>query len=136
MLLHRGCPDEAKPIVKYFVHTYIGAEGREPLFPINFWSVYERTRSNCFRTNNCVEGWHRRFKSVMQCANPGVFKCVQKIVKEQKTQSLEIMRLNAGEPPKKKQKQYRDLDQRLKRIVNSRSEKTILEYLRGIAHNL
>ena len=46
------------------------------------------------------------------------------------------MRLNAGEPPKKKQKQYRDLDQRLKRIVNSRSEKTILEYLTGIAHNL
>ena len=44
------------------------------------------------------------------------------------------MRLNADEPPKKKQKKYRALDQRLKRIVTIRSKKTILEYLR--AHNI
>ena len=47
-----------------------------------------------------------------------------------------MIRLNAGEPPKKKQKKYRALEQRLITIVNSRSEKIILEYLKGIAHNL
>ena len=111
LLQHEDCPDEAKPIVKYFIHTYIGVDDQQPLFPIRFWSVYDRTTTNCFRTNNCVEGWHRRFKSVMQCANPGVFKCIEKIMKEQKTQSLEMQRLNAGEPPQKKQKKYRALDQ-------------------------
>ena len=55
---------------------------------------------------------------------------------EQKTQNLEKIRLYAGEPPKKKQKKYRALDQRLRTIVNSRSEKTILEHLKVTAHNL
>ena len=118
LLQHENCPDEAKHIVRYFIHTYIGFDGQQPLFPIRFWSVYDRKRTNCFRTNQ------------------GVFKCIEKIMKEQKTQNLEMQRLNAGEPPQKKQKKYRALDQRLRTIVNSRSEKTILEYLKGIAHNL
>ena len=53
-------------------------------------------------------------------------------MKEQNTQNFEMQRLNAG----KKQKKYRSLDQRLRTIVNSRLERTILEYLKGIAHNL
>ena len=72
----------------------------------------------------------------MQCAKLGVFKFIETFVKQQKTQNLAKLRLDAGEPPKEKQKKYRALDQRLKTIVNSRSEKTILEYLKGITHNL
>ena len=81
LLRQNDCPTEAIPIIRYFIQTYIGSNGvdaQPPLFPISFWNVYERTLSNCFRTNNCVEGWHRRFKAVMQCAKPGVYKCMLK----------------------------------------------------------
>lgn len=70
LLRQNDCPTEAIPIIRYFIQTYIGSNGvdaQPPLFPISFWNVYERTLSNCFRTNNYVEGWHRRFKAVMQC---------------------------------------------------------------------
>ena len=53
----------------------------------------------------------------MQCAKPGVFKCINKMLKEQKSQSNQIERLNSGEPHKKKQKKYKNLDERLKSIV-------------------
>ena len=107
LLRQNDCPTEAIPIIRYFINTYIGSNGvdaQPPLFPITFWNVNERTPSNCFRTNNCVEGWHRRFKAVMQCAKPGVFKCIAKLMKEQKSQSNQIVRLNSGEPHKKKTK--------------------------------
>ena len=45
----------------------------------------------------------------LQCANPGVFKCIEKTVKEQKTQNLEMIRLDAGEPSIKKQKSIEPL---------------------------
>ena len=85
-------------------------------------------------TNNCVEGWHRRCKAVMQCDKPGVFKCIAKLLKEQNSQSNQIERLNSDEPHKKKQKIY--LDKRLKSIVTGRNQRTVMEFLRGIAHNL
>lgn len=72
----------------------------------------------------------------MQCAKPGVYKCIAKIMKEQKSQSNQIERLNSGEPREKKKKRYKNLDHRLKSIVNGRNQRTVMEFLRGIAHNL
>ena len=72
----------------------------------------------------------------MQCAKPGVFKCIAKLMKEQKSQSNQIERLNSGEPHKNKQKKYKNLDERLKSIVTGRNQRTVMEFLRGIAHNL
>ena len=70
----------------------------------------------------------------MQCAKPGVYKCIAKIMKEQKSQSNQIERLNSGEPREKKR--YKNLDHRLKSIVNGRNQRTVMEFLRRIAHNL
>ena len=72
----------------------------------------------------------------MQSAKPGVFKCIDKLMKEQKSQTNQIERLNSGEPHKKKQKKYKNLDERLKSIVTGRNQRTVMEFLRGIAHNL
>ena len=72
----------------------------------------------------------------MQSAKPGVFKCIDKLMKEQKRQANQIERLNSGEPHKKKQKKYKNLDERLKSIVTGRNQRTVMEFLRGIANNL
>ena len=57
-------------------------------------------------------------------------------MKKKKSQSIQIERLNSGEPREKKQKRYKNLDNRLKSIVNGRNQRTVMEFLRGIAHNL
>ena len=67
---HSAFPVEATQIARYFHKTYIGlnqletSKGR-PLFAINFLNVNKRTKNDNHRTNNQVEGWHRRFQSVV-----------------------------------------------------------------------
>lgn len=68
LLWRSNCPYEAIPIIRYFIETYTvsnGVDAQPSLLPIRFQNVYERILDNCFRTNSCVEGWHRRFKSII-----------------------------------------------------------------------
>ena len=89
MINHSDFDIRALPVAEYFEDTYIGHPTRNrttrnpPLFPIRFWSVHGRTLDGRHRTNNLVEGWHRRFQSVLGCFRPCVFRCIQAIIKEQ-----------------------------------------------------
>ena len=65
----------------------------------------------------------------MQCAKPGVYKCIAKIMNEQKIQSIQIESFNSGEPREKKQKRYKNLDNRLKSNVNGRNQRTVMVLL-------
>ena len=33
----------------------------QPLFDLALWNMYDQTIRDLLRTNNAVEGWHRRF---------------------------------------------------------------------------
>ena len=106
---HSAFPVEATQIAGYFQKTYIGLnqpESREgrPLFAINFWNVNERTKNDNHRTNNQVEGWHRRFQCVLACGNLGFFTCVKALKREQVNTSNKVNRLQAGFSVKKKKK--------------------------------
>lgn len=137
---HSDFPVEATQIAGYFHKTYIGLNqpgsnvGR-PLFQIKFWNVNDRTRNNEHRTNNQVEGWHRRFQSVLSCGNPGFFTCVKALKREQMNTINKVNRLQAGFPVKKKKTKYVALNNRLKKIVDEREERTVMEFLRAIARN-
>lgn len=137
---HSAFPVEATQIAGYFHKTYIGLNqpdsnvGRA-LFPIKFWNVNERTKNNEHRTNNQVEGWHRRFQSVLACGNPGFFTCVKALKKEQVNTMDKVNRLQAGFAVQKKKSKYVELNKRLKKIVDEREERTVMEFLRAIARN-
>ena len=52
-------------VIDYFEDTYIGrlrpgGHRRAPLFDLALWNMYEQTIGDLPRTNNAVEGWHRR----------------------------------------------------------------------------
>ena len=137
---HSAFPVEATQIAGYFHKTYIGLNqpdsnvGRA-LFQIKFWNVNERTKNNEHRTNNQVEGWHRRFQSVLACGNPGFFTCVKALKKEQVNTMDKVNRLQAGFAVQKKKSKYVELNKRLKKIVDEREERTVMEFLRAIARN-
>ena len=129
-----------EPVVDYFEEVWIGRQSasgarEDPMFAIELWNVLDRTTNNYGRTNNSVEGWHRRFNSILQCSRPTIFKCINALKLEQKSNEDVIARLNVGQggPPQKKT--YRDTNKRILDIVNSYNGENLIRYLHGLAHN-
>ena len=127
-------------VVEYFENTWIGrlsalGSRQDPIFEVQLWNVYERTKNGEYRTNNNVEGWHRRFQSVLQCSNPTIFKCIDAIKMEQKRYEDVIARLNSGESPPPQRKRYKEANVRIERIVNSYNGHDFVTYLHGLSQN-
>ena len=61
-------PLAAQEVIDYFEDRYIrrlrpGGHRRAPLFDLALWNMYDQTIGDLPRTNNAVEGWHRRSTS-------------------------------------------------------------------------
>ena len=83
-----------------------------------------------------VEGWHRGFELQVAAHHPNIWRFIDSLKKEQNFNELKIEQLIAGYTQARK-KRYVDLDRRIKSIVERFNDTTdVLEYLRGIAHNL
>ena len=102
---------KATQIAGYFHKIYIRLNKPEssvgrPLFAINFWNVNKRTKNDDHWTNNQIEGWHKRFQSVLSCGNPGFFTCVKALKREQVSTTNKVNRLQAGFLVKKEKQLY------------------------------
>ena len=67
-LIKSSCPKNFITIANYFERTYLGkplkASSRaKPRFPISFWNLYSRVKSDLPRTNNQVESWHSKIQA-------------------------------------------------------------------------
>lgn len=70
------------------------------------------------------------------CAHVGVLAIIKEIRKEQNVVENEIERNLRGEPAPKMRREDGQREIRIQNVISDRSNKTILEYLRGIAHNI
>ncbi len=132
--------ERTEPLVSYFEETWIGRQTamgsrQEPMFPVELWNMYDRAVSNDRRANNNMEGWHRRFQSVIQCSRRTIFKCINAMRLEQKRNEDLIARLTSGEGPPPQKKKYRDVNRRINNIIYSYDRNNIVRYLHGLAHN-
>lgn len=143
---------ETEPLVKYFEVTYIGfttvaqtGRGRRartttvhhsPTFPPGQWSVYQRVVDEEPRTNNQLEGWHRRFSGIVGKAHPNVHELLQRLREEQSHTEIVISQLVAGQAPKSSRAKYQSLNKRIKRIVDQYYDRPLLDYLKGLALNI
>ena len=100
---------------------------RDSKFPHNLWNVFERVAAGLPRTNNNIEGWHRRMSVSVGCHHPNIWQAMNRLLRHQ---------IIAGEASPLQRPQYRDLNQRLQMLVANYHNRPRLEYLRGIAHNL
>lgn len=132
-------PPEAQEIANYFEDNYIGRRGRrhrrQPTFTIDLWNMYHRTMQNNYRTNNHVEGWHRHFQGICD-DNPNIYKFISALKKEQTLNNFNINQLLAGAPAPAKNKKYAAVSQRLRTVAADYENRTTIDFLRGIAHNL
>ncbi|KAF0313020.1 hypothetical protein FJT64_016352 [Amphibalanus amphitrite] len=132
-------PPETLPLTAYFNATYVGDadEGRRATFKPELWNQHDRTAAGLARTTNNIEGWHRRFRGVVDCASPNIYRLLQRLRQEEDHWRGEIDRVVAGALPRNQKPQWAKLAERLTRLVDRRDggHLTTLEFLRAVAHN-
>lgn len=136
-------PPEAQEVVDYFEDTWIGRPNRRqqrrpPQFDHAVWNCYEAVLQELPKTNNSLEGWHMAFEQQVSAHHPNIWKFIAAIKREQSLTELRIEQSLSGEEPPRPKKKYRDSAQRLRRVVGTyhNADMNILDYLRGIAHNI
>ena len=133
-------PEQLDPIIDYFENNYIGVVHRRgrrpPRFPLQLWNVKDRIEEEIPRTNNHVEAYHRHLQAAILAFHPNIWTFLQVLKKEEALRRVEMIQMEAGEVPPPQKLRYRECNIRIKTIVKDYTNRNILSYLRGIAHNL
>ena len=126
--------------LKYFATTWIGSYDRRgarkrPLYDIGLWNCYESVLEDLPKTNNACEGFHRGFATMLAACHPTIHKLVDALLKQQAltTCTQELLINKKSDPPIKK---WVDVAASLKKKVENYGKIGVLEYLRGVEHNI
>ena len=132
------------PVMNYFEDNYIGRlrlapdgeVARSPSrFPIEMWSVYQRTLDGEARTNNFAEAAHRKLQREFGVDHPSLWRFFDGLRRVQHSRDCEYSRFAAGHEPPKKRRKYVEADGRILEIVRQFYTRETLAYLRWIANN-
>ncbi|XP_015120521.1 uncharacterized protein LOC107043501 [Diachasma alloeum] len=145
--LKEEIPEKAKPIVDWFDDNYVhgkvirllrGKPKRSaPKFPPSLWSVHDRMEENLPRTQNKIEAWHRRLRSLVGHLHAGMYTLINELKKEQKTEEGEIEYINRGEGRPKMKRADAVREERIRQIFQEREQyDDVLDWIRGLAHNI
>ena len=110
--------------VEYFESTWLVGS-----FPLQMWNVHE---NQDYRTNNHLEGWHKRLKNLVGKAHPNIYEFVEVIKKEQTATEILLVQLGAGARVPKRSAQAITTDRKIKELKKRFAENSISldEYLR------
>jgi hypothetical protein len=75
-------------------------EVKKPMFDPSIWSVFSRAQGHEPRTNNHIEGWHRRFGTVLNKSHTIIWTFLKCLREEQSRTEVLIANLIAGKKPK------------------------------------
>ncbi|CAF4209587.1 unnamed protein product, partial [Rotaria sordida] len=100
------------------------------------WSVFDNMEFAFPRTQNKVEAWHRRWETLIARAHVSIFTMIKQIQKEQNEVEMEIEQSMRGEPAPKKRKEDENREARIQNVIADRGNRSTIDFLRGIAHNL
>lgn len=145
--LKNHIPPEANAVVQWFEENYVHGRIRRilrdenvmrapPLFSPTFWSVVDNIEYAFPRTQNSVEAWHRRWETLVGVAHLGVFKIIKEMQKEQNRVQLDIESILRGAPSPSQRRENITHETRIQTVFNDRGNRSLMEFLRGIAHNV
>ena len=104
-----------------------------------FMCVYERVVLDGQRTNNVAEAAHRRMQRELCMEHPSLWRFIDALRSVQKNRDKLYEEFVRGDPATPKRRKYCEADERIRNIVRGGfgpgTQKTALEYLRGLAHN-
>lgn len=120
--LQTACDDILEDVLDLLEKYYVlgkrrGRGRRPPRYPIESWNVNGRTQEGEPRTNNTVEGWNRRFNTLVGKVHPNIYIVIEELRKEELYCQSQRELIDLGNSPPKKKKKFMKNDDRLKRLV-------------------
>lgn len=97
--------------------------------------MYDAVLHDEDRTNNYAEAAHRRAYVILGVDHPTIWKFIDGLRSLQYTLDYEYERFVNGNEPSKKRKKFQECDARIKEVVESYENRTMDEFLSGIARN-
>jgi hypothetical protein len=146
-ILKLEMPPEANEVVQWFEDNYVHGRIRRhlrnetvirsaPLFPPQLWSVYNLNDMGIPRTQNNIEAWHRHWEILVGQSHIGVYRMIEELQKEQRSVDLQVECIIRGVRRPAKKKNLIERETRIMVIINDRENRSVMDFLRGIAHNL
>lgn len=139
-------PRELDDFVKYMDKVWVRGEvrassrygGRLPVqYSPKIWSVGKRTELGIPRTQNIVESWHNRMKSIIDRNHVGFWKMIKELQSEEKAVHTNIERLFDGEKLKYIPPDLEAHEEKLKTVLANRADyDTVVDFLGALASNL
>jgi len=114
----------------------LGAGRKKPLFDHKLWNIHDRVVAAVPRSNNSVEGWHNAFASRVSIVHPNIVKLTEKIRCEQSKFEIDIAKILQGHDIKTKKACYRQLDERIARLINNYNPSQLDNFLKNMAANV
>ena len=103
---------------------------------MELWNMNARVLAGNARTTNVVEAWHRAIQCLLGERHPTIWKFIKGLIRCQKLRDIELEQLLAGHLPPARRPQYEMLNRRMFTIVLDYPNRTNIEFLRGLAHNI
>ena len=88
------------------------------------------------RTNNHIEGWHRRFQPLCVSYHPAFWKFIQLLKQEHSLNRMGLLQAAGGHSPPAQRRMYVDCNERIFAILDDYPNRDTIRYLRNIAHNI
>lgn len=147
IMLEKTFDDDTNAFIEWFKNDYVLGRIKKkksnttqerciPFYAPKLWSVYESTYTDVPRTQNKLEAWHRRFQVIVGKKHVGLYSLLKSLKNESLEMAKNYMELNNGAPKKKMKRLYQSKEDRIKNIIRSRTERTTLNFIMALAHNL
>jgi hypothetical protein len=132
-----------RPLLDYFEDNYVGRlpgtlrrmNRLPPSIAIDLWNQYDSVLQDVPKTNNNIEGWHRRFSSLLGGQHPTIWKFVDALKKEESLTEFQFNQYAAGTLPRIN-KDSHAVAKRIKNQVIQYNRQNVLDYLNTLSKNI
>ena len=90
------------------------------------------------KTNNDCEGWHNRFKNIVDKHRPNIWRLLNSLLQEQSATEIMKQQILAGHVVTSRNRIYKKIHRRLERLLRRyrRGHLTLTNYITGVSYNL
>ena len=126
--LTAGADQRLVPLFDYFQDQWLVRT------PVPMWNQYQESK----RTNNDLEGWHRRFSQVVSKHHANIWQLIGAFRDEQSATEVTMAQIAAGQIVQKRNKTYEMIQKRIETLTRHyrRGNIALLEFVKGVSHNL
>ena len=98
------------------------------------WNMHERAVEELPKTNNHVEGFHRKMLSAVSAQRPNIWNFLDVLKKEQGITNVTLNQIVGGRAPPPQRRKYQENAQRVLTVVRDFNNLDLLDFLRGITY--